>query len=310
MTNTSVTVFSPATVGNVACGFDVLGFAVGEPGDEVKATLSDEVGVRITKITGDGGVLPVDVAQNAASVGVIQLLLDLNVKNGIDIELHKKMPLGSGLGSSAASAVGGVYATNAVLGYPLTREELVPYAMMGEAVACGTAHADNVAPSLLGGFVAIRSYEPLEVIRIPTELELFCLLVKPRVEVMTEEAREVLGNTVTLKQHVTQTGNLSGLIVGLMTQDVDLIGRSMMDVIAEPKRSQWIPHYDDIKANLLKHGAIGCCISGSGPSVFSLFTDIEKAKQAEEKMRDFDVDLYLTKVNQEGVQVVERGDIR
>ncbi len=305
MNRQTVTVFSPATVANIACGFDILGFAVGEPGDIVKATLSDEPGVRVVKITGDGGVLPTGSEKNAATAGVIKLLNDTNSKVGIEIELHKKMPLGSGLGSSAASAAGGVYAANVLLGSPLSRSELISYAMEGERVACGTAHADNVAPALLGGFVAVRSYNPLDVVRIPTELTFSCLLIKPHVEVMTKEARQVLGTEISLEQHVIQSGNLSGLLVGLMTNDSELVSRSIVDVIAEPKRSKWIPHYDEMKNYLMNQGAIGCCISGSGPSVFSLFTDREKAERAQEGLKDFEADFYLTDVNTNGVSEIE-----
>ncbi|MEM1282825.1 MAG: homoserine kinase [Chlamydiota bacterium] len=305
MSKKSVKVFAPATVANIACGFDVLGFAVGEPGDVVKATLSDEPGVRIVNMTGDDGVLTSNPERNAATVGVIKLLQDQVFEQGVEIELHKQMPLGSGLGSSAASAAGGVFAANILLGNPLSRRELVRYAMEGERVACGSAHADNVAPALIGGFVAVRSYDPLDVIRIPTDLSLTCLLIKPHVEVMTEEARLALGYEISLEQHVVQTGNLSGLLVGLMNNDVDLIKRCLVDVIAEPKRSRWIPRYDEMKDLLNSNGAIGCCISGSGPSLFALFSNEEEAKYTKDKLTHFDADFYLTQVNKGGVSVIE-----
>lgn len=305
MSRNSVTVFSPATVANIACGFDILGFAVGEPGDVVKATRTDEPGVRVSQVTGDGGVLPTDPKKNAATVGVIKLLRDTESQCGIEIELHKKMPLGSGMGSSAASAAGGVYAANILLGSPLSRSELVPYAMEGERVACGSAHADNVAPALLGGFVVVRSYDPLDVVRIPTELSFCCLLIKPHVEVMTQEARQVLGDHISLRQHIEQSGNLSGLLVGLMTNDVELVSRSLLDVIAEPKRSQWIPHYDEVKRFLMINGAVGCSISGSGPSIFSLFTDRSSAEKARQGLSHLEADSYLTEVNTYGVSEIE-----
>lgn len=299
----SVTVFAPATVANVACGFDILGFAVGEPGDELVATLVDKPGVRITRISGDQGLLTTDSEKNAATVGVIKMLRDLNVDKGIEIQLHKKMPLGSGLGSSAASASAGVFAVNELVGKPFSRQELVAYAMEGERVACGAAHADNVAPALLGGFVAVRSYKPLDVIAIPTELDLYCLLVKPRLEVMTKHAREVMGETIYLKEHVTQTGNLAGVVAGLMGNDVSLFSRSLVDVVAEPKRAPLIPGYYAIKALMLENGAIGCFISGSGPSICGLYLDVETVKKAAEALEGEGCDIYLTKVNQEGVKV-------
>jgi len=183
--NKSVKVFAPASVGNVACGFDVFGFAIDNPGDEVIAKLIDKPSVTISKISGDQGKLPLDPDKNTASVAIAQFLKQFNSHQGIDIELHKKMPLGSGLGSSAASAVAGVVAANELLGNPLPTKELLPFAIAGERVASGSVHADNVAPSLLGGFILIRSYDPLDIIPISTPIDLVCAVVHPQIEIRT-----------------------------------------------------------------------------------------------------------------------------
>lgn len=307
MTETSLRVFAPATVANVACGFDVLGFALDNPGDEIVATLNNSGEVTITTITGDEGVLPKEAAKNAASAGVKKMLQELGSSSGVSLEIHKKMPLGSGLGSSAASAAGGVFAVNALLDYPLTTKELIPYAMEGERVACGSAHADNVAPALVGGFVAIRSYDPLDVIEVPTDLMLTCLIVKPRIEVMTKQARQLLGKSVSFKQLVTQTGNLSGLLVALMRGDEELLKRSLIDVIAEPLRAKLIPHYEVIKETLINEGALGCSLSGSGPSLFSLYSTFKEAEKACEAVKklNLEADYYFSPINRRGVMIIE-----
>lgn len=303
-------VFSPATVANVACGFDIFGFALETPGDEICIRLSHKPGVTITKVTGDGGVLSLDPQKNTAGVSVLKLLEHLNSKQGIEIELHKQMPLGSGLGSSAASSAGGVFAANALLGTPLSSKELIPFAMEGERIACGSAHADNVAPALLGGFTLIRSYQPLDVIEIPLKLELYCSVLHPKIEISTEMARQILKQDVTLKQLVTQTGNAAGLTLGLLLGDAGLIKRSLEDVIVEPIRSRLIPGFYDIKAAAMENEALGCSISGSGPSIFALALDKTQAEKIGLAMTQacrahgIDCDLYLSSINQQGPRIL------
>ena len=241
--------FAPATVANVACGFDVLGFAVESPGDEVEITLSDTPGIRFTKITGDEGLLPLDPDKNTVSLVIKEYLKHIGKEGlGIEIELNKQMPLKSGLGSSAASSVVGVWALNQLLGKPLTDLELLPFAMLGEKLAAGAAHADNVAPALLGGFVLIRSYDPLDVVSLPTPEKLYCTLIHPQIEVKTKDARSILRQKVELKLAVEQWGNLRGLIAGIMMSDYDLIGRSLKDSIVEPVRSILIPGFNFSKS--------------------------------------------------------------
>ena len=313
----SIKVFAPATVANVACGFDIMGLALDQPGDEVELTLQDRPGVVIENITGDEGKLPRETEKNTAGVAVARFFEDRGVEAGASIVLHKHMPLGSGLGSSAASAVAGVFAANELLArhFPdkaiAKREDLLPFAMEGERLACGSAHADNVAPSLLGGFVLIRSYHPLDVVRIPTPEALCCTVIHPHIEVQTKDARSILKKQLLLKDAVVQWGNAAGLIAGLWQCDFGLIGRSMEDVIVEPVRSILIPGFSSVKSAALEAGALGCGISGSGPSLFALSNDWEIAQQVGQAMTTafekvgIESEGYVSKINRQGPKVVE-----
>ncbi|MDB4330894.1 homoserine kinase, partial [Akkermansiaceae bacterium] len=239
-----VRVFAPATVANVACGYDVLGFAIDAPGDEVIARHSDEPGLRITKITGDDGKLPLEAEKNTAGVAALDLLKHLGMLDrGIELEIHKKMPFGSGLGSSAASAVAGAYAVNCLIGEPLTKKQLLPFAMTGEASADGAWHADNVGPCLLGGIVFIRDNQELDIANLPVPKNLWAAVVHPDIEILTKVARGILPTEVPLENVTQQIGNLGGLICGLIQEDYGLISRSVHDVIAEPRRQKLIPEF-------------------------------------------------------------------
>lgn len=306
----AVRVFAPATVANVACGFDSLGFALTEPGDRVEARLSDKPGVHITAITGDGGRLPLDAVKNTAGVAVIDLLRRMNDDRiGIALRIEKHMPLGSGLGSSAASAVAAVVAANELLGAPLQREDLLPFVMHAEQVACGAAHADNVAPALLGGFVLVRSYQPLDVIKLDYPDDLWAAVLHPHIELLTSDARNVLRKTIRLDDAITQWSNLAGLIAGLTTRNHDLIGRSLKDTLIEPVRSLLIPGFDTVKAAALERMALGCSISGSGPSIFALCRGEAQAREIGAAMRaamdrfGLGSDLYHSPVNATGAVV-------
>jgi len=310
MKNT-IKAFAPATVANVACGFDVLGFAVDNPGDEVKITLTDTGKIRITKIEGDQGLLPLDAELNTVSIVIKEYLNHLGLSHGVDIELTKGMPLKSGLGSSAASSVVGVYALNKLLGSPLRDEALLPFAMEGERLACGSAHADNVAPALLGGFVLVRSYSPLDVVKLPTPENLYATIIHPHIEVKTKDARAILKTNVSLKDAVVQWGNVGGLVAGIMMQDYALIGRSLQDVIVEPVRSLLIPGFDAIKNAAIENGALGSSISGSGPSIFALSTSKEMAEKIGAAMQKvcsetgIDSEVYVSKVSNQGPRIIE-----
>ena len=302
-----ISVYAPATVANVACGFDIFGFAVDRPGDEVVLTKKDSPGIIITEITGDEGRLPLDVHKNTAGIAIQKYLEYIGrTDQGFEMALHKDMPLGSGLGSSAASAVAGVFAANELMGKPLTQKELLPFAMEGERVACGSAHADNVGPSLLGGFVIIRSYDPLDIIELKVPEELFATIVHPQVEVNTKDARSILEREIQLSKTIQQMGNVAGLIAGLLLPDYDLIGRSLEDVMIEPIRSILIPQFTEVKSAALSAGALGCSISGSGPSLFALSKGRETAEKVAVAMSkafkeaDIESEAYVSRINQRG----------
>ncbi len=306
----SIKVFAPATVANVVCGFDILGFAVNQPGDELEMEMIDHPGVNINSIEGDEGKLPLDPEKNTVSASIISLLKKLGREDvGFNLKLKKKMPMGSGLGSSSASAVAGLFAANELLGQPLTKLELLPFAMEGEALACGHGHADNVAPALFGGFTLIKSYDPLEVIQLPVP-KLFCALLYPHVDVPTRDARQIIRSKVLLKDAVTQWGNIAGLVSSLYTHDYDLLGRCMKDVIIEPIRSILIPEFDNMKELAMANGALGFGISGSGPTVFSLFKSKENAQKSLEEMQQMltklgiDSNIYLSEINEKGPIVI------
>ncbi|QEK52850.1 homoserine kinase [Pedobacter aquae] len=306
MSSKSIKVYAPATVANVVCGFDILGFAVNEPGDELIMDLCDKPGVVISSIEGDGGKLPLDADRNTVAAGVKSILKQLGREDiGVKLKLKKKMPLGSGLGSSAASSVAGIFAINELLDRPLSKEELLPFAMEGEALACGHGHADNVAPALFGGFTLIKSYEPLEVIALPVP-NLYCALLYPHVDVPTRDARQIIRSKVLLKDAVTQWGNIAGLISALYLGDYDLLGRCMKDVIVEPIRSMLIPEFYKMKEIAMHHGALGFGISGSGPTVFSLFRSPDDAQRVLLTLQQVLLDkgiasnIYLSEINKNG----------
>jgi homoserine kinase len=306
----SIRVYAPATVANVACGFDIFGFAVNRPGDEVVLTKKSSPGIVINEITGDDGRLPKDVAKNTAGIAIVKYLEFIGHSDqGFELSLHKDMPLGSGLGSSAASAVAGVFAANELMGKPLSQKDLLPFAMEGERVACGSAHADNVGPSLLGGFVVIRSYEPLDIIQLPTPNDLYASIVHPQIEVNTKDARRILEREITLGKTITQMGNVAGLVAGLLMSDYALIGRSLVDVIVEPARSILIPQFQEVKEAALRSGALGCSISGSGPSLFALSKGEETANQVAKAMSaafnsvGIGSEAYVSQINHQGPMI-------
>jgi homoserine kinase len=307
----SVRVFAPATVANVVCGFDVLGFAVNEPGDEVIMRVTDKPGIVISKITGDDGRLPLDPAKNTVSVSVQHYLKSIGRSDlGLDIELHKKMPIGSGLGSSSASTVGGLFAIKTLLGDDADPINILPFAIKGEEMACGHGHADNVAPALFGGFVLVRSYEPLDVVRLPHPKNLYCGIVFPDVDVPTREARQIIRNKILMKDAVTQWGNIAGLVSGLFMGDIDLIGRSMQDVLVEPVRSMLIPDFYKMREIAMELGAVSFGISGSGPSVFAFTRDEQTAKAITQKLQQHLTTIkigsnsYVSTINDAGPKVL------
>lgn len=302
-------IFAPATVANVSCGFDSLGFAVDAIGDEMTFAKTPEKGVKITNIT--GADLTYDVDENAASAVVKKILNEANADFGIELTIHKGFFPGSGLGSSAASAAGAAFGANQLLGNIYSELELTKFAMFGEEVACGTPIADNVAAAIYGGFVLVRSYNPLDIVKLPVPSELRVVAIHPQIEIKTKDARAVLPTKITLKDAVTQWANVGGLISGLYTDNYNLISNSLVDIIVEPARKNLIPFFDDVKDSAIKAGALGAGISGSGPTIFALCKGDEIAKNVcksiEKSYRDkgIDFEIFISKVNSKGMKIIE-----
>lgn len=309
-----VRVFAPATVANMICGFDILGFAVDKPGDEVYMQRVDTVGVKIRSIQGDDGRLPLDPDKNTVSACVKMLLNHLGLANkiGIEIELIKHMPIGSGLGSSSASTVAGLFAINTLLGNPLTKDELMPFCVEGERLACGHGHADNVAPALMGGITLIRGYEPLDIINLPVPEDLVAGIVFPQVDVPTRDARQLIKEKVYLKDAVSQWGNIAGLVAGLYRNDYELISRSMHDVLIEPTRAILIPEFYEMKRIAMDSGVLSFGISGSGPSVVAISKGFEAAQNAVNRIQEhltangIESLQFVSPVNAEGPKVLSK----
>ena len=301
-------IFAPATVANVSCGFDSLGFAVDAVGDEMTFTKTAEKGVKITNITGAN--LTYDVDKNAASAVVKKMLIEANADFGIELTIHKGFSPGSGLGSSAASAAGAAFGANQLLGNIYSELELTKFAMFGEEVACGTPIADNVSAAIYGGFVLVRSYNPLEIIKLPVPNELRVVAIHPQIEVKTKDARDVLPTEIALKDAVTQWANVGGLIAGLYADNYELISNSLVDIIVEPVRKTLIPHFDDVKNAALNAGALGAGISGSGPTIFALCKgdaiaeDVYKSIQESYKNTGIDFEMFISKVNPNGMKIL------
>lgn len=304
-----IRVFCPATIANLSCGFDVMGLCLDTIGDEMILRKSEEKGIRITKIT--GADLPLEPEKNVAGVAALALLEKLDIDYGFEIEIHKKIKAGSGIGSSSASAAGAVFGINALAGNPFSRKELVAFAMQGEILASGSAHADNVAPALLGGFTLVRTCDPsLDIIRIESPAELYITVIHPQIELRTLEMRAVLQDMIPLKKAIKQWGNVGALVSGLYTSDYDLIGRSLHDEIVEPLRGKFIPNFIEVKKAAIDNGALGSGISGSGPSIFALSKGFETAQKVAISMsKIFDntnlkYEVHVSKINPEGVRII------
>lgn len=308
---TEVSVFAPASVSNVACGFDIMGFALGDAGDIVTVRRVAEPGVRIVRVEGSKCPLPSDPAKNTAGPPVFEVAKRYQYGGGIEIDIQKGLPVGSGIGSSAASAVAAAVATNTLLGGTLSKMELLECAVEGEKIASGSLHVDNLAPCLWGGFVLIRGYHPIDVVPIASPLSLWCAVVVPEVEIRTSESRKLLPTHLPLADVIEQTGNAAGLIAGLMAGDPGLIGRSLHDRIAEPARKKTIPGYASVKQAALEAGALGCNISGSGPAVFALCDSEESARRSSEAMglalREEHVpfSVFVSTINSSGARILK-----
>tara|TARA_B100000767_G_scaffold10845_1_gene10573 strand:+ start:12535 stop:13464 length:930 start_codon:yes stop_codon:yes gene_type:complete len=303
-----IKLFCPASVANVSCGFDVLGFCLEPIGDEMIIRKTSKKGIHIIKI--EGQKLPLETQKNVAGVAGLALLEDYPCDHGFEIEIYKGIKAGSGIGSSAASSAGAVFGINELMGKPLNRNELIKYAMKGEELASGSAHADNVSPVLKGGFTVVRCSKTPDVISLPSPSELHATIIHPKIELRTSDARAVLKKKINLEKAVEQWGNLAALVSGLCTNDYDLIGRSLVDVVIEPHRSALIPGFKELKKAAIDSGALGCGISGSGPSVFALSRGRETALRVQEEMNNtfkkfnIEYELHLSKINSKGIQII------
>ncbi len=307
----AATAFAPATVGNVGVGFDILGHAFGVIGDRVCAERSDLPGVRIRAVTGAAQDLPLDAARNTAGQAVLSLAQAMALPFGIELTIEKGIPLGSGLGGSAASAVAAAVAVNALLESPLPVEALLPHAIAGEAVASGARHADNVAPSLLGGLVLTVGIDNPRVRQIPVPPAIRCVLVHPHMFLSTREARGVLTRLVDLSDVVWQTANLAGFIAGCYANDVELLREAFEDVLIEPQRARLIPGFAAAKRAAREAGAIGCSISGAGPSVFAWCEEGDAARVRDAMLAAFGraelaCDHWVAPIGGDGARIVER----
>ncbi len=304
-----IEIFSPASVANVSCGFDVLGFCLEPIGDLMRVVKTENQGVEIGTIKGQD--LPKDPKKNVASVAVLALLEKHPSSFGFRIDIHKKIKPGSGIGSSAASAAGAVFAVNELLGAPYSKNELLQFAMAGEAMASGAAHADNLAPVLLGGFTLVRNNATLDVISLPTPKELIATVIHPKIELKTIHARAILKDHIPLKKAVEQWGNLGAFVSALYTEDFELMKRSLEDKVIEPYRAMLIPKFDAIKTAALTAGALGSGISGSGPSIFALSKGEETAQKVAKAMStiytsiNIEHDVYVSKINTEGIKILK-----
>jgi homoserine kinase len=310
MTPRSVKVYAPASISNLGPGFDVLGIAIDKPGDYVVAKRKSEKGLTFSLRTDQEGI-PSDAGQNVASFVASLILDEMKPGFGVSMVLHKQMPLGSGLGSSAASSAAAAVAVNALLPKPLKKYALLRFVVEGERKAAGSPHADNAAPSLLGGAWLIRSYNPLDAISIPVQNRIIWVVVHPHVIVHTREARGILPKEVPLSSAIRQWGNVSGLTAGLIAGDPWLVGKCVEDVIVEPVRSRLIPGFAKVKEAALKSGALGCSISGSGPSMFAVTSSTSIAQKVSKEMikafrryASVGCEAYISRVNGEGARVV------
>ena len=304
-----IKVFSPASIANLSCGYDILGVCLDNIGDEITVRKTKKKGVVIKKVSGQK--LSTDISLNVAGVSATALLNETKVNCGFEIEIHKGIKPGSGIGSSAASSAGSVFAINKLIGEPYTNKELIKFAMYGEMAASGSKHADNVAAVLLGGFTFVRNSIENDYFKLNTPIEIAFTVIHPKIELKTKDSRAVVKDKVLLKNMVEQSANLGAFVSGLYTEDYDLIGRSLKDVIIEPLRSVLIPKFEKIKSVSINSGALGCGISGSGPSVFAMCKGVTTAINVGNAMKkiydklDLDYDVHISCVNDIGIKILK-----
>jgi homoserine kinase len=304
-----IKIFSPASIANLSCGFDILGVCLNDIGDEITVRKTKEKGIKILKVTGQK--LTLDVNKNVAGVSALALLKETNVDCGFEIEIHKGIKPGSGIGSSAASSAGSVFAINELIGKPYSSKELIKFALEGEKIASGAAHADNVSAVLLGGFIFVRDSLNFDIFKLKTPIDLAFTILHPQIEVKTSESRALLQRPITLDKMITQSANLGAFISGLYNEDYNLISRSIKDVVVEPIRSILIPEFDKLKEISLSNNALGFGISGSGPSVFAMSKGLVNAKKIRDLLKvnysklGLSFDIHTSSVNEKGIQIIK-----
>ena len=303
-----VRLFSPATISNLSCGFDVLGLCLETIGDYMEIIKSKKKGIYITSIIGEK--IPYDVKKNVAGVASEALIDSLKPDFGFEIKIDKKIKPGSGIGSSAASSVGAVVGINHLLGNPFKLKELIPYALEGEKLACGSKHADNVAPAILGGITLVRSTKPIDIIKLPIPKNLKAVIIHPKIEIKTADARKLLDQSIPLVKASQYWANLGAFVSSLYENNFKLMKKSIVDDIIEPKRSQLIPMFDSLKQIANDNDSIGCGISGSGPSVFSLANGLKTAKIINNSFKKIYEETgipfktYISDINKSGVKIL------
>lgn len=306
----SIKVFAPASIANMGCGFDIMGMAMDAVGDVLSMQIEEGIGLEI--INHSEVDLPSDIEKNVITPAIMALLAAYGQPKKVKVTIESKIWPGSGIGSSAASSSAAVFALNELLGRPFSKEKLVEFAMEGEKlISGGVAHADNVAPSILGGVVLIRGYKPLDIVKLPVPENFHCTVVHPDIMVSTKMAREVMPKEIPVRDAVVQWGNVGGLVAGLTLGDVDLVGRSMVDVVAEPSRRGFIPGFEILRDKVLRAGALAMNISGSGPSVFTLSKDEVTARKIAEIMTEHFAflsiasNVYVANISNVGARIVE-----
>ena len=307
-----IEIFAPATIANISCGFDVMGCCLDSIGDTMILRKTSEKGLRISKIIGEE--LPMEPEKNVASAAIMAMLKACKIQPdfGFDIEIHKNIKPGSGIGSSAASAAGAVFAANELMGKPFSDHELIPFAAEGERVACGAPIADNVAPALLGGFTLVKETDPIKIVELPSIIGLYATIIHPQIEIKTSISRDILPQTVSLKKAVKQWANVGALVHALHTNDHALFADSLKDYIVEPHRSKLIPKFDEVIKSAINAGALGGGISGSGPSIFTFSKDVKTAENVRlainkiYKKTNVPYHIYTSKINDKGVKILKR----
>ena len=305
----SIKLHAPATIANISCGFDIFGLCLDSPFDEIEIKKIANKKVIINSVKSEFSNIPTIPSENTGGIPALMLIKDLDLDFGFEINIKKGIPLCGGLGSSAGTAAGVVYGINKLLNNHLSKDEIVKYALEGEKISSKTPHADNIGPCINGGFTIIKSTDPLELINIPVK-DYYFSIIHPKIEISTKMARELLPENVKLKDAVKQWGNIASLVYGFTSNNIDLIKSSMNDYIVEPIRSKLIPNYDDVKKTALNHGAIGCSISGSGPSIFAMSETYENSKiilsEMESVLNKHSIlyHSYLSKINHKGIKLL------